>query len=77
MIWRDTWGGPPGVVIVSVRGVQGGELDAVLLALRLPELPRTLSVSSEQGESLTLRTPPDVQPFSINTRVTLKPVEAK
>lgn len=76
MIWRDTWDSAPGVVIVSEQAVQDGELDAVLLALRLPALPRTLSVSNERGETLTLLAPANIEPFSINVRVTLKPVEA-
>lgn len=77
MIWRDIWGATPGVVIVSERGLKGGELDATLLALRLPKLPPTLSVTNERGEALTLRTPAGLDPFSINIRITLSAVEAK
>lgn len=75
MIWRDTWAGATGVAIVSEGGVVDGELDAVILALRLPSLPRTVSVTNEFGQQAQLLLPAGLEPFSINVRHTLKAVE--
>lgn len=71
MIWRDTWEGAPGVVIISVQGDMNGELDAVIVALRLTTLPRHVDVREASGRTLRLRLPVDLAPFSINARQTL------
>ena len=72
MIWRDTWVDAPGVVIISEQGQQNGELDAVLLALRLDILPgHPVEVVNEHGTRLRAHLPRDVEPFSVNARITL------
>ncbi|MFD2610163.1 hypothetical protein ACFSR9_12040 [Deinococcus taklimakanensis] len=72
MIWRDTWVDAPGVVIISEQGQQNGELDAVLLALRLDILPgHPVEVTNEHGTRLRAHLPRDVEPFSVNVRITL------
>ncbi|WP_144012462.1 hypothetical protein [Deinococcus sp. LM3] len=48
-----------------------GQLDAVLLGLRLDTLPATAHVTNEHGRALCVQLPRDVEPFSLNTRVTL------
>lgn len=72
MIYRDTWAGAPGVVAITDRSVQGSLLDVTVLALRLDALPTApLKLTNEHGDTLRVRLPAGVEPFSINPRVTL------
>ncbi|MCD0165249.1 hypothetical protein [Deinococcus sp. 12RED42] len=71
MIWRDTWDGTPGVVVITEHAEEDGQLDAVLLGLRLDTLPATTHVTNEHGRALRVQLPRDVEPFSLNTRITL------
>lgn len=72
MIWRDRWDGTPSVVAITVQGEEDGELDAVLLALRLDTLPRDpIRLTNEHGQTLRATLPQGLDPFSINPRQTL------
>ncbi|GGR62184.1 hypothetical protein GCM10008959_25160 [Deinococcus seoulensis] len=71
MIWRDTWDGTPGVVVITEQAEEDGQLDAVLLGLRLDTLPATAHITNEHGRALRVHLPRDVDAFSLNTRITL------
>jgi hypothetical protein len=72
MIWRDRWDGTPSVVAITVQGEENGELDAVILALRLDTLPRApVPLTNEHGHTLRATLPAGLDPFSINPRQTL------
>ena len=71
MIWRDTWAGVPGVAVIAVDGPDQGVLGALVLALRLDTLPRTVTVTDPQGRALRVHLPQDLEPFSITVRINL------